>query len=111
MREQLRIGSVLCWTAAWLLAVAAPVLFLLEPTGATWWAWLLVLPVVALALWREDRKQMHSDVPPGLDGGPFSPPPGLQTGTTDDRRGPTSTPGRPPGAPPQTYLRRLRLLG
>jgi hypothetical protein len=77
VRAQRRIGSPLCWAVAGLMAIAAPVLFLLEPSGATWFAWLLALPLIGLALWREDRKGMYSDVPPGIDGGPYSPPPGL----------------------------------
>ncbi len=55
MRAQLRVGSTLCWIVAWALAVAGPVIFLLEPAESTWWAWLLVVPVFGLALWREDR--------------------------------------------------------
>jgi hypothetical protein len=77
MRAQRRIGSTLSWGLAWVIAIAAPVLFLLEPSGATWFAWLLTLPLVGLALWREHRKGTYSDPSPGIDGGPYSPPPGL----------------------------------
>ena len=77
MREQLRIGSPLTWVAALLLALAGPVLFLLEPTASTWWAWLLLAPLVGLAIWREERKGMPTDAPANVDPGPYSPPPGM----------------------------------
>jgi len=77
MRDQLRIGGPLSWIVAWLLALAGPVIFLLEPSSSTWWAWLLVAPLVALAIWREERKGMGGDGPTPLDAGPYGPPPGL----------------------------------
>ena len=73
MRDQLRIGSPLSWIVAWVLAVAAPVSYL---AGAGLWVILLAVPLFSLALWREERDEMHADASP-LGEGPYSPPPGL----------------------------------
>lgn len=77
MREQLRIGSGLSWAIAWLLALAAPALYLLWPGDAMWWIGILLpMPLVALALWREERIGDGTGGPPAADGGAFAPPPG-----------------------------------
>jgi hypothetical protein len=73
MRDQLRIGSPLCWVVAWVLAVAAPVVYLV---GLDWWVVVLALPVFGLALWRDDRRDTRNDSTP-LGEGPYSPPPSL----------------------------------
>ncbi len=76
MREQLRVGSVLCWTVAWLLAVAAPVLYLVAPGDVTWWlAPALALPLLVLAAWRHEARGLGDDGHPGgMRDGPILPP-------------------------------------
>jgi len=73
MRHQLRLGSPLCWAAAWALAIAAPALYL---AGVDWWVVLLALPLLGLAFWREERRDTRNDSSP-LGEGPYAPPPGL----------------------------------
>jgi hypothetical protein len=75
MRKQFRVGSHLSWIVAWLLALIAPVMYLLWPSTTTWWvALVLLVPIVALAAWREAQKGYGSHHGPG-DGGPWGPPP------------------------------------
>jgi hypothetical protein len=75
MRKQFRVGSRLSWIVAWLLALIAPAMYLLWPSTAMWWVGLVLLvPIVALAAWREDQKGYGSYHGPG-DGGPWGPPP------------------------------------
>jgi len=77
MRDQLRIGSRLCWVVAWLLAVVAPAVHLLWPDDLTWWIGLgLVMPLVCLAAWREEQKGYGDGYQGAGDGGPWGPPPG-----------------------------------
>jgi hypothetical protein len=71
MRAQLQIGSGLCWAVAWALAVAAPALYL---AGGTWFVFVLQLPVVALALWREELRGGTPGGTADLGGGPWGPP-------------------------------------
>jgi hypothetical protein len=74
-RAQLRIGSRLSWAVAWPLAVAAPVVYLLSPNGVTWWIGLLLpMPLVGLAVWREDHKRGTDDYVGAPDGSTPSPP-------------------------------------
>ena len=73
MRDQLRLGSPLCWGVAWALAIAAPALHL---AGIGWFVVVLALPLFGLALWREDRRDARNDSAP-LGEGPYSPPPPL----------------------------------
>jgi hypothetical protein len=73
MRDQLRLGSPLCWAVAWALAIAAPALYV---AGLGWFTVVLALPLVGLALWREERRDTRNDSSP-LGEGPYSPPPGL----------------------------------
>ena len=76
MRDQLRIGSGLCWTAAWALAAAGPALYLVWPDDLSWWlAGLPAVPLVLLAEWRRERKGLRSDPYATVsDGGPWGPP-------------------------------------
>ena len=77
MRDQLHIGSRLCWVVAWLLAVVAPAVYLLWPDELTWWIGLgLVMPLGGLAAWREDQKGYGDGYHGTGDGGPWGPPPG-----------------------------------
>ena len=74
MREQLRIGSTSGWILAWLLAIAGPVVYLLWPGDLTWViALLLPMPLVGLALWRQDKKGLGDEFHVGGDG-PWAPP-------------------------------------
>lgn len=76
MREQLRVGSRLSWVVAWLLAVAAPLVYLLWPGDVLWWVGLLLLmPLVGLAAWRQDTKGFADPGYGAGDGGPWAPPP------------------------------------
>ncbi len=77
MRDQLRIGSGLCWTAAWLLVLAAIVGSLLWPSALMWWISVaLLLPLVGLAAWRDDQKGPADQTYGVADGGPWGPPAG-----------------------------------
>jgi hypothetical protein len=74
MRQQLRVGSRLSWVIAWMLAVAAPVIYLLWPDGLTWWlGMLLPAPLIVLALWRQEKKDFADDEPGVGDVGPWPP--------------------------------------
>lgn len=74
MREKLRIGSRLSWGVAWLLALAAPAVYLLSPGDGTWWiGLLLLLPLVGLAAWRSEHKGFADHG--GSGDGPWMPPP------------------------------------
>jgi hypothetical protein len=74
MREHLRLGGTISWIVAWLLAVAAPVTSLLWPGDAMWWvAMALLLPVIALAALRAERKGFDQVDGLGHDG-PWGPP-------------------------------------
>lgn len=75
VRGQLRIGSRLSWAVAWSLALGASVVYLLWPDDLTWLlAPLLLVPLVALIVWRYEQ---HDDIaggpPPNADG-PWAPP-------------------------------------
>ena len=76
MRDHLRIGSRLSWVVAWVMAGAAPVLYLLWPGDLTWWiAPLLVLPLVGLTEWRRERKGQEPDhAGGGADASAWAPP-------------------------------------
>lgn len=75
MRDQLRIGSGLCWTGAWLLAVAAIAGALLWPSALMWWIGVaLLMPVAGLAAWRQDQKGGTDEHYGGADSGPWGPP-------------------------------------
>ncbi len=55
--SQLRIGSGLCWTVAWMLAVTGPLAYVLWPEDLTWWlAPVPAIPLCLLAEWRHERK-------------------------------------------------------
>ncbi len=77
MREQLRIGSTLSWVIAWALAIAAPLVYLLAPSGIVWWVLMpaLVMPLVGLAEWRREHRGLADggSVAPA-DPGPLGPP-------------------------------------
>jgi hypothetical protein len=76
MRAQLRIGSGLCWTVAWLLALAGPAVYVLSPGDATWWVGLvLVVPLVGLVAWRQEHKGYGDGTYGAGDGGMWAPPP------------------------------------
>ena len=79
MREQLQVGSGLCWAVAWLLAAAAIALTALwGPTVWTWWIGLaLLLPLVGLTMWRQDQKGASDAFYGPGDAGPWGPPPSL----------------------------------
>ena len=75
MRAELRIGSAPSWVVAWLLALAAPVVYLAWPGDWTWWlAPCLALPLVGLAAWREGHKGRRDDHVGGADGSAWAPP-------------------------------------
>ena len=75
MREQLRIGSRLSWVAAWLLAFAGPTVYVLWPGDVMWWVGLLLpMPLVGLAVWRQERKGASDQYYGGGDGGAWGPP-------------------------------------
>jgi hypothetical protein len=76
VRRHLRLDSKLAWALAWLLAVSAPVVYLLSPGGLTWWlAPLLVVPLGLLAEERLDRRRGSQDgYGGGGDAGPWAPP-------------------------------------
>jgi len=75
MRDQLRIGSGLCWAVAWLLTVAAVLGSLLWPSAAMWWISIaLLIPLIGLAAWREDQKGATDPTYGVADGGPWGPP-------------------------------------
>jgi hypothetical protein len=62
MREQLRIGSRTNWVCAWLLALAGPVVYRVSPDDLRWWVGvLLVMALLGLALWRQDREGVSGD--------------------------------------------------
>jgi hypothetical protein len=76
MRDELRIGSRSSWVVAWLLAIVAPLVYLLWPGDVLWWVGLLlVMPLVVLAAWRQDKKGFADDGYGVGDGGPWAPPP------------------------------------
>ena len=79
MRSQLKIGSLLSWIVAWLLVVAAIAMTLLfGPTLWTWWVGLaLMLPLVGLVAWRQDRTSSGHEYHGQGDAGPWGPPPSL----------------------------------
>jgi hypothetical protein len=69
------IGGRLSWVLAWLLALAAPAVYLLWPESAMWWLGLvLLMPLIGLAAWRQETKGFTDEQHVG-DGGPWSPPP------------------------------------
>jgi len=75
MRAQFRIGSGLCWAGAWILAAAAPWVYLLAPSKVTWW---VVIPVLFLPLiWLIDRRgeEFGSLMPGQGDTSAWGPPP------------------------------------
>jgi hypothetical protein len=76
MREQLRVGSALCWASAWALALAAPALYVIAPDVVTWWIGLvLVLPLLLLTAWRAERIGSVDYASGAGDGGAWAPPP------------------------------------
>jgi len=61
----------MAWTAAWLLALAGPGLYLLWPGDATWWVGLLMLvPLAGLAARRGGGSEPYG----GGAGGVYAPP-------------------------------------
>lgn len=76
MRDRFRIGSRLCWAAAWLLALVGPAVYVLVPSDVMWLVGLLlVMPLVGLAAWREDHRGFADGYYGAGDGGPWAPPP------------------------------------
>jgi hypothetical protein len=68
------VGSRSSWIVAWLLAIAAPAVYLLWPGDFTWVAAVLLpMPLVGLALWRQDKKGFSDEFSGGADG-PWGPP-------------------------------------
>jgi hypothetical protein len=75
MRDQLRIGSGLCWAVVWLLVLAAVLGSLLWPSTLMWWISIaLLIPLVGLAAWRADQKGATAPTYGVADGGPWGPP-------------------------------------
>jgi hypothetical protein len=75
MRRHLRPGSRTSWIVAWMLAAAAPVVYLARPADGTWWiGLLLVVPLVGLTAWRQDRQGSPDQDVAAADGGPWGPP-------------------------------------
>ena len=73
MRDQFRVSSPLCWTAALLAALASPALLLLWPSTLMWWlSGLLVVPVTLLAF--RNRDTSSDDIAGGPGDGPWSAP-------------------------------------
>jgi len=73
MRRHLHIGSRLAWIVAWTLALAAPVVYLAWPNDLTWWvAPLLIVPLMALIVWRAEAHDASADIAGG--DGPWAPP-------------------------------------
>ncbi len=79
MRAQVRVGSLVCWVVAWLMALGGAASYLLWPGD---WVWLAgssaLIPLFVLAAWRGERKDSLGDRggsadavwgPPGSDGG------------------------------------------
>jgi membrane protein DedA with SNARE-associated domain len=76
MQDQLHIGSGLSWAVAWLLVAAAIGGSMQWPGAAMWWISLvLVLPLICLAAWRQDRKGATDGTYDVVDGGPWTGPP------------------------------------
>jgi hypothetical protein len=75
MREQLRLGSRLNWLVVWVLAAAAPAVYILWPSDAMWWlAPVLVVPLIGLAEWRREQRGFAIESY-GIDGSaPWGPP-------------------------------------
>jgi hypothetical protein len=75
VRAQLRIGSGLSWVVAWALAVGASVVYLLWSDDLTWLlALLMLVPLLALIVWRhEQHDEVAGGLPPNADG-PWAPP-------------------------------------
>jgi hypothetical protein len=67
MRKQLRLGSSLSWIVVWVLALAAPTIYLLWPSDVTWYSSVLVFPLLLLVGWSADNKT--NDPPAGGGGG------------------------------------------
>jgi len=75
MRDQLRIGSGLCWAVAWLLVLAALVGSLLWPSALMWWLGVaLLMPFAGLTVWRQDQKGATDAYNGSADSGPWGPP-------------------------------------
>ena len=75
MRCDRWVGSRSSWIVAWLLAIASPAVYLLWPGDFTWVAAvLLVMPLVGLALWRQDKKGFDEEYLGGGGDGPWGPP-------------------------------------
>ncbi len=75
VRSQLRIGSGLCWTVAWMLAVTGPLAYLFWPDDLTWWlAPVPAIPLCLLAEWRHERKGFQTEPYGGPVDGAFTPP-------------------------------------
>jgi hypothetical protein len=75
MPRRSRIGGPLSWLLAWLLALAAPAVYLLWPRSTSWWLGLvLLMPLIGLAAWRQETKGFADEQQIG-DSGPWTPPP------------------------------------
>ena len=75
MRDQLRVGSPLCWVVAWLITLAGPAMYLLWPGALTWWVGpLFAIPVVFLAGWRREGAGLAGGHHGGGGDGAWGPP-------------------------------------
>lgn len=59
--KQLRVGSALCWSAAWLAACSTPTLYVTGVDLPWWIAAVTFAPLVALIVWRSEKTGSYSD--------------------------------------------------